>query len=85
MTGRNQRDGFAREIEATIRLFEPRLRDVRVSVLDPRRDTERLLRLRIEAVAVLHEGRVPVTLVSALDPATLRLVVEDRGEAADGR
>ena len=56
-----------------------------MAVLDQRRETERLLRLRIEAVAVLHEGRVPVTLFSALDPATLRLVVADDRSDTDGR
>lgn len=80
MTGRDQRDAFARQVEATIRMFEPRLHDVRVSVLDPRQRAERLLRLRIEAVAVLHEGAMPVTLATALDPATMRFLVgEERG------
>lgn len=83
MAGRDQRDSFARKLEAAVRLFEPRLRDVRIAVLDSRNSTERLLRLRIKAVAVLHEGTVPITLASALDPATMRFHV-DEDRVADG-
>ena len=77
MAARDQRDAFARQLEATIRVFEPRLRHVRVAVLDSRESTERLLRLRIEATAVLFEGPAPITLSSALDPATMRFQVGD--------
>lgn len=79
MAGRDARDAFARRLEAAVRLYEPRLQDVRITVLDSRNTAERLLRLRIEAVAVLHEGAVPITLASALDPTTMRFQVgEDR-------
>ena len=84
MTARNQRDAFARRLETTVRMFEPRLQDVRITVMDPRNTTERLLLLRIEAVAVLHEGLVPITLASALDPATMRFQVNEDAGAARG-
>ncbi len=75
MAGRNQREAFARRLEAAIYLYEPRLREVHVVILDSRNSTERLLRLRITAVAVLHEGMAPITLASSLDPATMRFQV----------
>lgn len=82
MVSRDQRHAFARRLEATIRMFEPRLQDARITVLDSRNSAERLLRLRIEATAVLHEGRGPITLASHLDPTTMRFqVAEERVQA----
>lgn len=87
MVSRDQRQAFARKLEATIRTFEPRLRDVAVTVLDARNATERMMRLRINATAILHEDTAAVTFASALDPTTLLFrIAEERGGAgrADG-
>lgn len=77
MISRDQRQAFARRLAATIRMFEPRLQSPRVAVLDNRNATERLLRLRIEAVAILHEGTMAVAFASEMDPATMRFQVAD--------
>ncbi len=83
MVGRDQRQAFARRLEALIRTFEPRLQDPKVTLLDSRNATERLLRLRIEATAILHEGATPMMFASEMDPTTMRFQVGDerRGEA----
>src|ERR1700744_4026257 len=45
MVTREQRQVFAAKIEESIRIFEPRFRNLSVSVLDPRDTAERVLRL----------------------------------------
>jgi type VI secretion system protein ImpF len=71
-----QRAAFARRLEARIRLFEPRLENVRVYPLADRHPSERALRLRIEAVHVARGGLPPVSFETAIDPTTQRVVVE---------
>jgi type VI secretion system protein ImpF len=43
------REGIGHIIEATVALFEPRLKDVRASVVDPGDSLERTVRFRIDA------------------------------------
>ena len=52
-------------IEETIRTFEPRLQDV-VVTLEPRRETERSLRFRIDAVMMVDPAPEPVTFDTTL-------------------
>lgn len=85
MVSHDQRQAFARKLETTIHTFEPRLRDVAVTVLDSRNATERMLRLRITATAILHEDTAPVTFASAMDPTTLLFrVTGEPGARGDG-
>ncbi len=79
LLSREQRERFARRIEATILMFEPRFRSVQITALDPRDAAERVLRLRIDAVAVLHEETLPVVLSTEMNPATLSFAVRDSG------
>lgn len=79
LLSREQRERFARQLESIVLAFEPRFRSLTVTVLDPRNVVERVLRLRIEAVAVLHEETLPVVLSSELNPATLRFAVAGDG------
>jgi len=72
----HQRAEFARGLERRIRLFEPRLADLSVSVLPPRHPSERTLRLRIEAVYRAQEGMPPIAFETAVDPSTQRFRVE---------
>ena len=81
MTGRDQRQAFARQLESAIRTYEPRLMNVKVTVLENRNAAERLLRLRIEAVAVLYEGTLPTMFAFALDPSTMRFQSGEDREA----
>ena len=77
MTTREQRAVFAAGLEESIRECEPRFRQLSVTVLDPREATERVLRLRIEAMVVLDDGAVPVLFASSVNPATLRFSVAE--------
>jgi type VI secretion system protein ImpF len=72
----HQRAEFAGAMERRIRLFEPRLADLRVSTLPPRHPSERSLRLRIEAVYRAQEGMPPIAFETAVDPSTQRFRVE---------
>ncbi|KQO61886.1 hypothetical protein ASF27_00120 [Methylobacterium sp. Leaf102] len=71
-----QRTDLARALEATIKAFEPRFHSVRVSVVKGRDPLERLLRIRIEAVAHLGAGPEPVAFETSLDPAIRSFAVE---------
>jgi type VI secretion system protein ImpF len=77
MVTREQRQAFAAKIEESIRIFEPRFRNLSVTVLDPRDTTARVLRLRIEATVVLQEGPLPVLFASSVSPTTLRFSVSE--------
>lgn len=74
---REQRQVFAVKLEEAIRTFEPRFRNVSVTVQDPRESSERVLRLRIEATVVLVVGPIPVLFTSSVNPTTLRFAVAE--------
>jgi type VI secretion system protein ImpF len=67
---------LARAIERRIALFETRLSDVSVTILKNRTETERALRMRIQATYRLHEGMPPISFESMIDPSTQRFSVE---------
>lgn len=54
-----------RVIEETIHIFEPRLRDVTVTI-EPERNAERALRFRIEANLIVDPAPEPVTFDTTL-------------------
>lgn len=70
---------LARSIERRIALFEPRLSDVRVTILRNSQAGERTLRMRIQASFRLHEGMPPISFESTIDPSTQRFLVEVPG------
>ncbi len=72
-----QRRLFAARLEEAIRDSEPRLRQLAVTVLDPKDNAERVLRLRIEATVLLDDVNVPVLFASTISPATLRFSVAE--------
>jgi type VI secretion system protein ImpF len=72
----DQREAFAQGLAHRIRRFEPRLGEVRVSVLPNRAAAQRSLRLRIEAVHRLQPGMPPISFETAVDPSTQRIRVE---------
>ncbi|RJG41560.1 type VI secretion system baseplate subunit TssE [Mesorhizobium sp. DCY119] len=67
---------LARAIERRIALFETRLSDVRVTILNNRAAGERALRMRIQATFRLHDGMPPISFESTIDPSTQRFQVE---------
>lgn len=67
---------LARLIEQRIQLFETRLSDVRVTILKPRIEGERALRMRIQGTFRLQEGMPPISFESRIDPATQSFSLE---------
>jgi type VI secretion system protein ImpF len=67
---------LARIIERRIALFETRLSDVLVTILRNRTQSERALRMRIQATFRLHEGMPPISFESMIDPSSQRFTVE---------
>jgi type VI secretion system protein ImpF len=64
-----------REIEDAIRIFEPRLEDVAVT-LEPTRDTERAVRFRIEARLKVEPAPEPVTFDTVLQLGSGQYIVQ---------
>jgi len=64
-------------IEETIRTFEPRLQDV-VVTLEPRRETERSLRFRIDAVMMVDPAPEPVTFDTTLQLVSGEYKVQEK-------
>lgn len=64
------RRDLARQIERTIRLFEPRFKTVRVLLLENADVLDRTLRFRIEALLHAYPAPEPVVFDSALHPIT---------------
>jgi type VI secretion system protein ImpF len=60
------RNRLSRALEAVIEIFEPRLKDVTVS-LEPRGETERILHFRIDGRLKVEPAPEPVTFDTALD------------------
>lgn len=65
----SRRYELAREVEATIRRFEPRLADLSVSISDPGSEVDRTLRLRIEAVLLADPVREAISFETVVEPA----------------
>jgi type VI secretion system protein ImpF len=77
-TEEQRRIAVAREVEATIRRFEPRLTQVRVQLRNSEREAiDRVLRLRIEAV--LRTDPVPeqISFETVVRPTTLDVAVRE--------
>ncbi len=62
------RAALVRELEQTIRKFEPRLRRVKVSIVDNAAHLDRTLRFRINALLRAHPAPEPVVFDSAYEP-----------------
>ncbi len=78
--GTGEREQLRREIEETIRRFEPRFRSVRVTLTSAEDKLDATLRLRIEALLHAEPAPEPVTFDTIIDPATAEIVVRTRGE-----
>lgn len=79
LSSMKDRETFRRDVEATIRLYEPRFRRVSVHVLDADGPRTGPLRLRIEALLHAEPAPLAVTFDSVLDPSDGSFQVEDRG------
>jgi type VI secretion system protein ImpF len=68
---------LAAEVAAAVSAFEPRLRDVTVSV-EPPRETERALRFRIDAVMMVDPAPEPVTFDTTLQLVSGEYKVQEK-------
>jgi len=66
----SRRHELARDVEATIRRFEPRLADLSVAIRDPGSEVDRTLRLRIEAVLIADPVREAISFETVVEPAS---------------
>jgi len=71
----HRRDELRREIEDTIRRFEPRFLSVRVHLVDSKDRLDTTLRLRIEAVMYAEPAPEAVTFDTLVDPTTDDIMV----------
>jgi type VI secretion system protein ImpF len=77
---RERRQELARSLEQTIRTFEPRFRSVNLSLVQTRDPLDRVLRIRIEAIARIEQSSEPMVFETALDPATRTFSVTERDD-----
>lgn len=78
-TTEEAREALAREVEATLRRFEPRLTGISVTVSDTRREAlDRTLRLRVDAVLRTDPAPEQIAFETVLRPATLDVTVREQ-------
>ncbi|MDA8050400.1 MAG: type VI secretion system baseplate subunit TssE [Rhodospirillales bacterium] len=73
-----ERERLRREIEETIRRFEPRFAEVKVTLLTPKDSLEATLRLRIEALLHAEPAPEPVAFDTEVETASAEVVVRER-------
>ena len=78
--GTGEREVLRREIEDTIRRFEPRFRSVRVRLISQEDTKETTLRLRIEALLHAEPAPEPISFDTTVDPATADVLVLTRDD-----
>lgn len=79
--GNSERELLRREIEDTIRRFEPRFRSVRVRLTSAEDGKDATLRLRIEALLHAEPAPEPIAFDTAVDPATADVLVVTRDDS----
>ncbi len=73
----SRREALAREVEATIRRFEPRLMSVRVELVGGDNELDRALRLKVDAVLRADPVPEPVSFETLLEPVSRDVTVRD--------
>lgn len=74
-----QRTAFAEDVRGRIEKFEPRLRDLSVTLVSDPIPSRRQLRLRIKARHVARPGLPPIVFETAMDPVAGHFSVADVG------
>jgi type VI secretion system protein ImpF len=72
-----RRLALAREVEATIRRFEPRLMSVRVELVGKEDDLGRALRLKVDAVLRADPVPEPVSFETLLEPVSRDVTIRE--------
>ncbi|MGH7057892.1 MAG: type VI secretion system baseplate subunit TssE, partial [Acetobacteraceae bacterium] len=75
-----QRERLRREIEETIRRFEPRFASVRVSLLNAKDTLDATLRLRIEALLHAEPVPEPVAFDTEIETTTAEVMVREKSD-----
>ncbi|MCU0987319.1 MAG: type VI secretion system baseplate subunit TssE [Acetobacteraceae bacterium] len=71
-----RREAFRRDVAAVIAAYEPRLRAVKVTLVPGADETDRTLRLRVEALMMADPEPEPVSFDTAFDSAAMAFVVQ---------
>jgi type VI secretion system protein ImpF len=71
-----RREAFRAEVEATIRRFEPRLAQVRVSLIGENTPLDATLRLRIDGLLFADPAPEPVAFDTVVEPGMSEVTVE---------
>lgn len=74
-----EREGFCRLLQEAIRRHEPRLRNVRLQLLDNSEPLDRTLRFRIDAMLQADPAPEPIVFDSSLQPSTGDVEVKGAG------
>jgi type VI secretion system protein ImpF len=77
---RRRRDALRAEVEATIRRFDPRLDNVRVTLIDNREQLDPTLHLRIDALLLVEPAPEPIAFDTLIDAATAEVEVRPSAE-----
>jgi type VI secretion system protein ImpF len=71
-----RREWLRSEVELIIRRFEPRLVDLRVTLMEPKEELEATLRLRIEGLLRTAPAPDPIAFDTLVDAATAEVLVK---------
>jgi len=80
---KSRRDGLRAEIEAAIRRFDPRLANVRVTLIDAKEQLDTTLRLRIDAMLLVEPAPEPIAFDTLIDAATAEVEVRTSSQPPD--
>lgn len=80
-----RREELRAEVEDAIRIFEPRLDRVRVSLIDPRNSLAATLRLRIDGVLRIESEAEPIAFDTLIDAASagVQVAADERSRSSD--
>jgi type VI secretion system protein ImpF len=71
------RAGLAREVETTVRRFEPRLTQISVQLVDDKAQFGNAMRMKVDAVLRADPVPEPVSFETLLDPVTRDVTVSE--------
>lgn len=72
-----QQKQFEQLLETTIRRFEPRFRELTITILPRAESLDRILRFQIQAILEAENISEPVTYQTVVDPVTGTLTIRD--------
>jgi type VI secretion system protein ImpF len=79
MSQASEREQLRSTVQRVIERFEPRFKSVRVTMIDPENEADRVLRFRIDAMLYAEPAPEPVVFDSKLEPASASFEVSRAG------